>query len=102
MTWFADYLRDEGFEIENRPLSDLRTFSELPHQKINHIMAIDGEGVIDPQDDPAEYRSVDDFGGIAMDRSSAGFRRTAGHPARHPGLLSTVLRTPLRVRKPSL
>lgn len=76
VAWFADYLHDEGFEVEHRPMSDLRTFSDLaslpegsramlvfhmPHLKINHIVAIDQGGVIDPRDDPPEYKSVDNF-----------------------------------------
>lgn len=76
VAWFADYLKDEGFEVEHRPISDLRAFSDLaslpegsramlvfrmPHLKINHIVAIDRGGVIDPQDDPAEYKGVTDF-----------------------------------------
>ncbi len=77
--WWKDYLEDEGFEVKHRPLSDLRSFSDLaslpensramlvfriPHRKIGHIVAIDRFGVIDPQERPAEYRSVDDFCGI--------------------------------------
>ena len=79
VAWWKDYLEDEGFEIEHTPLSDSRSFSDLaslpensramlvfrmPHLKIGHIVAIDRCGVIDPQDHPAEYRSVDDFCGI--------------------------------------
>jgi hypothetical protein len=37
---------------------------QIPHMKMGHIVAIDRFGVIDPQDRPAEYRSVDDFCGI--------------------------------------
>jgi len=79
IAWWKDYLSDEGFEVEMRPLSDPKSFSDLaclpedsqamlvfqiPHMKIGHIVAIDKFGVIDPQDHPAEYRSVDDFCGI--------------------------------------
>ncbi len=79
VAWWKDYLKDEGFEIEQRPLSDLRSFSDLaslpadsramlvfrmPHLKIGHIVAIDRFGVIDPQERPAGYRSVNDFCGI--------------------------------------
>jgi hypothetical protein len=79
VAWWKDYLTDEGFEIEMRPLSDPKSFSdlaslpkdsramlvfEIPHMKIGHIVAIDRFGVIDPQDHPAEYKSVDDFVGI--------------------------------------
>lgn len=78
-SWWVEYLNDEGFEVEHRPMSDLRTFSELaslpegsramlvfhmPHLKINHIVAIDRGGVIDPRDDPPEYKSVGDFSEI--------------------------------------
>jgi hypothetical protein len=74
--WWKEYLTDEGFEIEHRPLKDSKSFSDLasipensramlvfrmPHLKIGHIVAIDECGVIDPQDHPAEYKSVDDF-----------------------------------------
>jgi hypothetical protein len=76
LAWWIDYLKEEGFEIEQRPLSDLKLFSDLaslpgdsramlvfqiPHMKMGHIVAIDRFGVIDPQDHPAEYTSVDDF-----------------------------------------
>jgi hypothetical protein len=76
VAWWKDFLEDEGFEIEQRPLSDSRSFSDLaslqensramlvfrmPHLKIGHVVAIDRCGVIDPQDDPAEYKDVDDF-----------------------------------------
>jgi len=76
VAWWADYLKDEGFEVEHRAMSDPTTFSDLaslpegtramlvfrmPHLKINHIVAIDHRGVIDPQDHPAEYQSVADF-----------------------------------------
>jgi len=79
IAWWKDYLSDEGIEVEMRPLSDPKSFSdlaslpedsramlvfEIPHMKIGHIVAIDQLGVIDPQDHPAEYRSVDDFCGI--------------------------------------
>jgi len=79
IAWWKDYLSNEGFEVEMRPLSDPKSFSdlaslpedsramlvfEIPHMKIGHIVAIDQLGVIDPQDHPAEYRSVDDFCGI--------------------------------------
>jgi hypothetical protein len=70
-----DYLNNEGFEVENRPLSDLRTFSDLAslpsnsramlffrtRPKIGHVVAIDQDGVIDPEDHPAEYKSIRDF-----------------------------------------
>ena len=74
--WWKNYLSDEGFEVEMRPLSDLKSFSDLkslpedsramltfdiPHKRIGHIVAIDRFGVIDPMDHPAEYRSVDAF-----------------------------------------
>jgi hypothetical protein len=64
VAWWKDYLEDEGFEIEHRPLSDSRSFSDLaslpensramlvfrmPHLKIGHIVAIDRCGVIEPQ-----------------------------------------------------
>lgn len=76
VAWWADYLKDEGFEVEHRTMSDPTTFSDLaslpegsramlvfrmPHLRINHIIAIDHYGVIDPQDHPAEYQSVADF-----------------------------------------
>lgn len=76
VAWWAEYLKDEGFEVEHRAMSDPATFSDLaslpagtramlvfrmPHLKINHIVAIDHCGVIDPQDYPAEYQSVPDF-----------------------------------------
>jgi hypothetical protein len=76
LAWWVDYLKEQGFEIEQRSLSDLKSFSDLaslpvdsramlvfriPHMKMGHIVAIDQFGVIDPQDHPAEYRSVDDF-----------------------------------------
>jgi hypothetical protein len=79
VAWWKDYLKDEGFEIEIRPLSDPKSFSdlaslpkdnramlvfEIPHRNIGHIVAVDRFGVIDPQDNPAEYKSVDDFIGI--------------------------------------
>jgi hypothetical protein len=79
VTWCKDYLNDEGFEIEIRPLLDPELFSdlasllkdsramlvfEIPHMKIGHTVAIDRFGVIDPQNHPAEYKSVDDFAGI--------------------------------------
>lgn len=79
IAWWKDYLSDEGFEVAMRPLSDPKSFSDLaslpeesramlvfqiPHMKIGHIEAIDQFGVVDPQDHPAEYRSVDDFCGI--------------------------------------
>ncbi len=79
VAWWKDYLNDEGFEAEQRPLSDLRSFSDLaslpedsramlvfqiPHLRTGHIVAIDRFGVIDPQEHPAVYRSVDDFCGI--------------------------------------
>ena len=74
--WWKDYLSDEGFEVEMRPLSDPNSFSdlkslpgdsramltfEIPHKRIGHIVAIDRFGVIDPMDHPAEYQSVDNF-----------------------------------------
>src|SRR5215472_13324994 len=74
--WWKDYLIDEGFEVEMRPLSDSKSFSDLkslagdsramltfqiPRMRIGHIVAIDRFGVIDPMDHPAEYRGVDDF-----------------------------------------
>jgi len=55
IAWWKDYLKDEGFEIEQRPLSDLRSFSDLaclpetnramlvfqiPHMKMGHIVAV--------------------------------------------------------------
>ncbi len=76
IAWWIDYLKNKGFEIELRPLLDLRSFSDLasipedsramlvfqiPHMKMGHIVAIDRFGVIDPQERPAEYRSVLDF-----------------------------------------
>jgi hypothetical protein len=76
LAWWKDYLSDEGFEAEHMPFSDARSFSDLisipedsramlvfqiPHLRTGHVVAIDQSGVIDPQDDPAEYRSVDDF-----------------------------------------
>jgi hypothetical protein len=78
VAWFADYLRDEGFEAEHRPISDLRTFSDLaslpegrramlvfrmPHLKINHVVAIDHRGIIDPQrdDNSSNYQTVEEF-----------------------------------------
>lgn len=78
LPWFADYLRDEGFEVEHRPMTDPRTLSDLaslpeasramlvfrmPHRKINHIVAIDHRGVIDPQDDDNStgYQTVEEF-----------------------------------------
>jgi hypothetical protein len=79
IAWWKGYLSDEGFEVEIRPLSDPESFSDLASlpegsramlvfqirdMKIGHIVAIDQFGVIDPQDHPAEYRSVDDFCGI--------------------------------------
>src|ERR1035438_2678371 len=63
LAWWRGYLKDEGFEVEHRPLSDLRSFSDLaslpegsramlvfqiPHMGIGHIVAIDESGVIDP------------------------------------------------------
>jgi hypothetical protein len=79
VAWWKEYLMDEGFDVEHRPLFDRRSFSDLmslpentramlvfrmPHLRIGHIVAIDQCGVIDPQDRPAEYRAVDDFCGI--------------------------------------
>lgn len=76
LAWWKDYLTDEGFEAEHRLLSDPKSFSDLmslpennramlvfgkPHLKIGHVVAIDECGVIDPQDHPAEYKSVADF-----------------------------------------
>ena len=29
VAWWKDYLEDEGFEVEHRPLSDFRSFSEF-------------------------------------------------------------------------
>jgi hypothetical protein len=29
LAWWKDYLKDEGFEVEHRPLSDLKSFSDL-------------------------------------------------------------------------
>ena len=79
IAWWKDYLNNEGFDAEQRPLSDLRSFSDLtalspdsramlvfqiPYLKTGHIVAIDELGVIDPQEHPTVYRSVDDFCGI--------------------------------------
>jgi hypothetical protein len=76
LAWWKDYLHDEGFETEHGSLSDLRTLSdfsslpkdsramlvfEIPHVRTGHIVAIDQFGVIDPQEHPADYRSVTDF-----------------------------------------
>src|SRR6266478_5876569 len=64
VAWWQNYLKDEGYEVEQKPLSDLRSFSDLvsipedsramlvfriPHMRIGHIVAIDRFGVIDPQ-----------------------------------------------------
>ena len=74
--WWADYLGDEGFEVEYKPLSDPESFSDLaslpensramlvfqmPRLEVGHIVAIDQCGVVDPLDHPAEYQSVADF-----------------------------------------
>lgn len=70
-----DYLINEGFEVEDRPLSDLRTFSNLAslpdntramlffrtRPQIGHVVAIDRGRVIDPEDDSVEYRTISDF-----------------------------------------
>jgi hypothetical protein len=79
LAWWKDYLNDEGFQAELRPLSDPRSFSDLaslpddsramlvfriPHPRTGHIVAIDSFGVIDPQENPAGYRSISDFCGI--------------------------------------
>ena len=76
VAWWKDYLTDEGLQIEYKPLSNSKPFLDLaslpensramlvfakPHLKIGHAVAIDQCGVIDPQDHPAEYKSVDDF-----------------------------------------
>ena len=77
LPWWKDYLKDEGFEVEHRPLLDPQWFSDLASLPENsramlvfhippntgHIVAIDREGVIDPQDD-AECRTVRDFSEI--------------------------------------
>lgn len=77
LPWWRDYLRDEGFEVELRPLLDPKRFSDLASLPENsramlvfhippntgHIVAIDREGVIDPRDD-ADRRTVRDFSEI--------------------------------------
>jgi len=80
LPWWKDYLRDEGYEVEYATLTDFRRFSDfctlpqesrallvfqIPHMRMGHIVAIDQQGVIDPQvsalQPSAEYQSVDDF-----------------------------------------
>lgn len=76
LAWWKQYLQDEGFRVEHRRLSDVKWFTDLaslpqncramlvfkiPQMGIGHIVAIDEHGVIDPQDDPAEYRGVREF-----------------------------------------
>jgi len=72
LAWWKEYL----VQVEQRPLTDRKRFSDLaslpgnsramlvfqiPHLRIGHIVAIDRFGVIDPQEHPASYRSLDDF-----------------------------------------
>lgn len=83
LPWWRDYLRDEGFEVEYPSLTDLRRFSDfealpegsramlvfqVPVRGSGHIVAIDEQGVIDPQrgidGDTAHYQSVSDFSEI--------------------------------------
>lgn len=80
LPWWKDYLRDEGFEVEYATLNDLKRFSDfeslpegsrallvyqIPHMKMGHIVAIDRDGVIDPQvsplREPARYQSAEEF-----------------------------------------
>jgi hypothetical protein len=79
IAWWKDYLNDEGYKVEHKPLSDPSSFSDffsipddsramlvfrVPHLRIGHIVAVDRSGVIDPQEQPAHYRTIDDFSGI--------------------------------------
>jgi hypothetical protein len=75
LPWWKDYMTEEGFEIKHVELKDSKRFSDfqsLPagsrallvfqvHMKMGHVVAIDKDGVIDPEERPATYRSVDDF-----------------------------------------
>lgn len=70
VAWWQNYLKDEGFQIEYRLLSELRSLPEgtsgmlvfhKPLDNTGHVVAVDQDGIIDPLRTPAEYDSVDSF-----------------------------------------
>jgi hypothetical protein len=70
IAWWEYYLKDEGFEIEYRPLKELRSIKKgtvgllvfrKPLEAIGHIVAIDEVGVIDPLTNPAKHENLDSF-----------------------------------------
>jgi hypothetical protein len=54
-------IRTPGLLIANEESLKVCRKPNLPHLRIGHIVAIDRFGVIDPQEHPALYRSLDDF-----------------------------------------
>jgi hypothetical protein len=70
LAWWEQYLRDEGFQIEYRPISDLRILPrgahailvfQKPLDNAGHVVAVDELGVVDPLDTPTEHESLNSF-----------------------------------------